>query len=310
MYTTRSIAPVALATLLSVGCGGSDMAQEWQLDRLRVLAVRATPAEPRPGDTVTFDSLVYVPPDVILDGVTWFGCVPTDSIGFGCEIDPTVLDGFAELDLATASPTELAELFTALEEAGFIGYQPGFDPIWQAPLDALDGLDDALRQEGRNAIVNITAIPKDGEEDDIELAYKRVPVSENDTPNHNPDVLGITVEGKGFVGGAGTVEDPFVLKAGEEVELAPVLADDAIEEYTYLTSTGAVESRTEEPYWSWYTEGGEFGQNISLPFLPESPFTYATYTAPKQSGWTGLVAVVMRDRRGGMGWAQVQVLVE
>ena len=89
------------------------------------------------------------------------------------------------------------------------------------------------------------------------------------------------------------------------MKLLPELAEDAVEEYTYLTSTGAVEERTEEPYWAWYTEGGEFAQNISLP-----PYAYATYTAPDESGWTGLVAVVMRDRRGGMGWAQVRVQVD
>ena len=295
----------AASIALVAGCGGSDLSQEWQLDRLRVLAVRAVPAEPRPGDTVTFERLLYVPPETTLETVTWFGCLPDGSVGFGCELDTSVLDSFAELDFATATPAELAELFAALEAAGFIGAEPGFDPVWQAPADALDGLSDPQRQEGRNAIVNITAIPQGGEDADVELALKRVPVSENDTPNHNPDVLGITMEGAGFVGGTGTTDDPYVVKSGEEVQLIPELADDAIEEYTYLTSTGDVESRTEEPYWAWYTEGGEFAQNISLP-----PYQYAVYTAPQEPGWTGLLAVVMRDRRGGMGWAQVQVLVE
>jgi hypothetical protein len=291
--------------LSAVGCGGSDLAQEWQLDRLRILAVRATPAEPRPGDTVTFERLMYVPPETTLETVTWFGCLPDGSVGFGCEFDPAILDDFADLDFASATPEELAELFAALEAAGFIGAEPGFAPTWQAPADALDGLTEAQRQEGRNAIVNITAVPTVNAEDDTELALKRVPVSENDTPNTNPDVLGITVEGKGLLGGSGTVDDPYLLKAGSEVKLLPEIADDAVEEYTYITTTGEVEARTEEPYWSWYTDGGEFAQNISLP-----PYNYAMYTAPKAAGWTGLIAVVMRDRRGGMGWSQVQIAVE
>ncbi|HCH65258.1 MAG TPA: hypothetical protein DFR83_20805, partial [Deltaproteobacteria bacterium] len=280
----------------AAGCGGSDLAQEWQLDRLRVLAVRATPAEPRPGDTVTFERLLYVPPETTLETVTWFGCLPDGSIGFGCEFDPSILDAFADLDFASATPEELAELFAALEAAGFIGAEPGFAPTWQAPEDALEGLSDSQRQEGRNAIVNITAVPSENAADDTELALKRVPVSENDTPNTNPNVLGIEVEGKGFLGGSGTEEDPYLLEPRAEVQLSPTLADDAIEEYTYITTTGAIEARTEVPYWSWYTDGGQFAQNISLP-----PYNYATYTAPDASGWTGLIAVVMRDRRGGMG---------
>lgn len=305
MRKLRSSVFAATLGLISSGCGGSDLAQEWQLDRLRILAVRAVPAEPRPGDTVVFERLLYVPPETSLETVTWFGCVPVGSVGFGCDFDPSVLDSFADVDFATATPEELTALFTALEEAGFIGAEPGFDPVWQAPADALEGLTEGQRQEGRNAIVNITAVPVGGAEDDIELALKRVPVSENDTPNHNPVVLDVSMSGKGFIGGTGTADDPYVVRSGGEVQLDPVLAEDSVEEYTFFTSTGELETRTEEPYWSWYTEGGEFAQNISLP-----PYAYATYTAPAEPGWTGLVAVVMRDRRGGMGWAQVQVAVE
>jgi len=301
----RRLQMPALVALFSIGCGDSTLAQEWQLDRLRVLAVRATPAEPQPGELVSFDSLLYVPPDTTLDGVTWFGCIPEGDIGFGCELDTSVLEDFENIDPATASPEELAELFTQLQEAGFIGYEPGFDPMWQVPADALDGFTDAEKQEGVNAIVNITAIPAGGAEDDVELALKRVPVSLADTPNHNPDVTGIDISGAGFVSGTGTTADPYVLKAGGEMKLHPVIADDAVEDYTYLTSTGETESRTEEPYYAWYTDGGEFEQNISLP-----PYNYATYTAPKESGWSGIVVVVMRDRRGGMGWKQVTVTVE
>ena len=189
MRPLRSIVLAAGLGIPAAGCGGSDLAQEWQLDRLRVLAVRATPAEPRPGDTVTFERLLYVPPETTLETVTWFGCLPDGSIGFGCEFDPSILDAFADLDFASATPEELAELFAALEAAGFIGAEPGFAPTWQAPEDALEGLSDSQRQEGRNAIVNITAVPSENAADDTELALKRVPVSENDTPNTNPNVL-------------------------------------------------------------------------------------------------------------------------
>ena len=91
MQCSRSIVFVTGLALSAAGCGGSDLAQEWQLDRLRILAVRATPAEPRPGDTVTFDRLLYVPPDTTLETVTWFGCIPDGSVGFGCEFDPAIL---------------------------------------------------------------------------------------------------------------------------------------------------------------------------------------------------------------------------
>lgn len=310
MRTHRSLRPLTALVLAgtlgtTTGCNGSDLAQEWQLDRLRVLAVKATPAEPQPGDVVTFDSLIYVPPSDTLEGVSWFGCIPEGDIGFGCEVDTSILAEFEDIDPTTATPEELAELFAAAQEAGLLGFQPGLDPVWAVPPDALDGLTDAQAQEGVYGIINITALPEGAEEDDIELAFKRVPVSLADTPNHNPELVEVTASGPGFVSGTGTADDPLVLAAGKDVELLPVLSDDSVEEYTFLTSTGATETRTEEPYFAWYTEGGDLAQNISLP-----PYNYITLTAPKQSGWSGLVAVVVRDRRGGMDWHTLQVTVQ
>lgn len=297
----------ALLCGVLVGCGGSDLAQEWQLDRLRILGVRATPAEPAPGDVVTFESFVYVPGDVTLESVVWLACLPEGGVAFGCELDPAVLDTFSSLDPATARPEELAAAFEAAQEAGLIGFQPGLDPVWVAPADALDGLSDAERLEGVNALVNLTALPV-GAGDDFdatEVAFKRVPISEATTPNHNPDVDGISVAGGGYVGGAGTPDDPVVARAGGELVLTPVLGEDAVEDYVFVDSTGQTVTRTEEPYFAWYTEGGDFDQNVSLP-----PSLEARLTVPEQPGWTGLVATVMRDRRGGMGWSTITVAVE
>ena len=306
MHTRLLVATVALTS----GCGANTMAQEWQLDRLRILAVKGTPAEPRPGELVTFDSLVYVPPNQTLDGVLWFGCIPEGDIGFGCPFDEDALSSLSELDPSTTDPAEFAAALEELQEAGFIGFEPYLAPTWQAPLDALDGLTEAQRQEGVNAVINLTATPalEDGSEpetDDLEIAYKRIPVSEAQTPNHNPDIDTVAVQGQGWIQGTGTLNDPLVLAAGKVVTLTPILAEDAVESYIYTTSTGELEEREEEPYCSWYTEGGQFDQNISL-----QPHLDVEFTAPEQSGWTGLLAVVLLDRRGGMAWQTLHLAVE
>lgn len=299
---------IRMAWVISLGisgCGASEMAQEWQLDRLRILGVRATPAEPQPGDTVTFESLVYVPPDVTVTGVVWFGCLPDGGVGFGCPIDPDLFEDLSSADPATADPAELAAQFAALQEAGLLGFEPFLPPTYAVPIDALDTLDESARQEGRNAIINLTALPEGAEADDIELAYKRLPVSEAVTPNHNPDIEGIVASGADLRGGTGTEGDPFRVRPKGKLTFTPELAEDAVETYQYRTSTGETEDRTEEPYFSWYLEDGTFDQNISLP-----PFSETEYTAPKEAGWSGVVMAVVRDRRGGMGWSQVWVAVE
>ncbi len=64
------------------------------------------------------------------------------------------------------------------------------------------------------------------------------------------------------------------------------------------------ETRTEEPYFSWYTEGGSFDQPFSL-----HPSTDVEYTVPKED-FSGFLVVVMRDRRGGMAWQVLRVTNE
>lgn len=305
-----SPSPLLLVPLLA--CGGIDLAQGWQLDRTRVLGVRATPAEPRPGDTVTFESLVYTPAGETTAGVLWFACLPETADDFGCTLDPAVADLFSE-DPGALTPAEQAELYAAAVEAGLVGFEPVLPPVWTAPPDALDGLDETQQLEGVSAIVNLTVLPDDADEDgaDVEVAYKRLPISLATTPNHNPDVVGMDVfsdpqfDAGTFVRGTpvSLTDGVLVASRGADYQLVPALADDAIETYTFTSPDSTGESRTEEPFFTWYTEGGRFLQEFSL-----HPYTSTTWTAP-DAAFEGVVVAVARDRRGGMGWTSLKVRV-
>ncbi len=312
------LAPAAALVLTLTGCGADPLAQAWQLDRTRILAVRAEPAEPQPGDTVRFDSLVYTPAGVSLVGTVWFACLPQGADEFGCELDPALLEAF-EGDLDDLTPEEQAALFQQAVEEGFAGFEPYFPPTWTAPADALDGLDEIAAREGVSAIVNVTALGADaaGEplpEDDpsaVEVAYKRIPISLADTPNENPTLTGFTVYANPryrqgvFVGGdAVTVEDGvLVAAAGAEYRIEPALPEADIETYTYVDTAGATQERTEQPFVTWYAEGGAFAQTFSL-----HPYLGVSWTAP-DAPFDGVVVGVVRDRRGGMGWDSLRVIV-
>lgn len=277
---------------LFLGCDTESMSQSWEIDRLRVLAVAAEPAEPRPGDIVTFDALVVSPVDP-LGGSAWFVCDAGSSTDFGCEIDPSLIagGGAGEVD---------AE---ALAAAGFIGFLPGLTPTWAVPADYLDALTEEEKLEGTFAMTYITAFPElpegeEIEEDALEIAYKRVPVSLASTPNHNPVILGWRVDGIDVAAEAVVHLDP-----GEPFTLEVVLADDAVETYTFRNSEGVDTSLEEEPYFSWYLQEGAFSQaNTLWPypttvyFAPEEPLL------PEQLLWA-----VVRDRRGGMAWASLAI---
>ena len=279
------------ALLLLSGCGANTLSQSWQLDRLRLLGVRATPAEPQPGELTTFESLAYVPADMTLEGIVWFGCLPESADEFGCDLDTSALE-----DLENAS-------FEDLLAAGFIGFEPAFAPSWTPPPDALDGFTEEEQEEGLSALINLTALPTDAEDDsELELAYKRVPVSYATTPNTNPDITGLLVDGVEH-----SLGEPVQVTSGQTIELDPVMSDASIEDYVYTTTDGVTETRTEEPYFSWYTEAGTFDQPFSL-----YPFTSVEWTAPYlSSGQTfeGVMIIVLRDRRGGMAWLNLTVQV-
>ncbi len=302
--------PWILLLPLLLGCGANPLAQSWQLDRLRILAVKGEPAEPRPGETVVFDSLLYLPEGQTLNLLTWFACLPEDSNSFGCTTDPSVTEELAGLDPKTLSEEELAALREQLAEAGLIGAEPWLPPSWTVPADALDGLSEEERNEGVSALVSVTAIPERAvSASDLELAFKRIPVSEALTPNHNPVITGFRVDGE-EVGPEAVIQ----LGWGETPTIEVLLAEDAIETYLFLTEEGEEEERLEEPYVSWFAEAGEFDQPYALyPYLdiewtaPAARLSSLRWPVPREPLREVRLSAVVRDRRGGMGWASLRV---
>jgi hypothetical protein len=291
-------ARVALALLLS-GCTVDELSQSYQLDRLRILAVRATPAEPRPGETITLEAYTYDPEGRDL-GILWFGCLPDSADEFGCQVDPSVLESILGADLSDLTKEEIAALYEKLVAAGVIGLDPILPATWTVPPDALEGLEGNAALEGVSAVVSLQALPlvEDVDPDDAELAYKRVPISLAKTPNQNPEILGLAFDGTILQDG-GRVE----VARFAEYSIEPAVPDEAIESYTFVGEGGVAETRTEEPYFTYYAEGGEFDQPYSL-----WPSSIAYWTTPEEPGEYE-IRCVMRDRRAGMGWARMTAIV-
>ncbi len=296
-----------LATLLPAlgACDSLGLSQSFQIDRLRILAIAAEPAEPQPGDTVSFTSLV-VSPVATVGLTTWFACDISD--GYGCTLDTELLSSLTG-DTSNLTPDELAALFAQLQEAGMIGVQPYFEPSWTVPDDYLDALTDDQKLEGTTAIVTVSAIPTvegdsgtlDTAVEDVEVAYKRVPVSLATTPNRNPLVTGLTIDGVAITPGA-----TVTLTRGQTYAIECELADDAIEDYTFVDDAGVAETRTEEPYFAWYLQEGSFDQSNTL-----WPYHAVEYTAPSDATMTEQsLWVVVRDRRGGMGWIEQKLILQ
>ena len=289
---------LSIVCLTTTGCSVQQMAQTWQLDRLRVLATQSTPAEAAPGETVAFQSLIYQPPGESLEGVVWFGCLNDSATSFGCTVDPELLDGLSE---PPSDPNEQLAWFTELQEAGLLGFEPVLPPSWDIPEGALDNLEEADKIEGISAFLNLTVIPTDAEDDeDIEVAFKRYPISLNPEPNENPLLLNFLVNGTEY-----NADETPQVTVGGTLELDIAFEDGAVEEYTYTNpDTGVSETRTETPYLSWYSESGTFSSVVSL-----LPYTNVEWTAPDTPTQSEII-VTVRDRRGGMDWIRFDVIVE
>lgn len=269
-----------------------DLAQSWMVDRTRILGIRAEPAEIEPGQRASLEALIAMAPGADEQlGLLWLAC-PEE--GPGCSTD---LGGF---DIETATPEEL-------EALGFIGFEPGLPPAYTAPTSILEPLDDTERLEGLNVLVQLTAFPLDElagateatepeplDFNEIEAGYKRLVVSEAPTPNNNPELVGLTVDGQSIPAGIEVVR----VEPGQAYDLGILLAEGAGREvYAYLNSDGQIEERVEEPYATWYTTGGEVIEPVTL-----WPYMESTWIAPDEADAQGTWYVVVRDRRGGMSW--------
>ncbi|MEN9785734.1 MAG: hypothetical protein RLZZ299_998 [Pseudomonadota bacterium] len=301
------VSVLLLAMLTGCGVGPVDtLSEAWRIDRLRVLGVAAEPAEAHPGDVVSFRALV-VSPGAPVGAVVWLACLQGDASGNGCTPDASVFtEAFADGAVDAAEQQ-------ALQDAGLVGVEPFLAPSWTIPATALDGLPEDARVEGFSAFVNVSALPgtADGasgaapvdveaglQADDVELAFKRLPISSNPQPNRNPSLDGIEVDGV-LVADGGAVE----VAAGAQVELSPSIPDDSREAYVFRTRAGVDEPRTEELWVQWYAEDGAFEQDVSV-----DPFLDRAWTAPGSAGTVGMW-VVVRDRRGGMAWTSLTVRV-
>ncbi len=258
-----------------------DLEQSWFIDRARLLSVRAEPAEPRPGDAVTFEALL-VDPNETIETTLWITCPESDDADFGCLGD----------------------------EQEIIGIEPIQPPAWTVPDDILDELPEEERLEGRNILVQVTGLPQiddfenlDLEEldfNEIEAGYKRIVVSEALTPNNNPAF------GRPFTVDQLEVPEDAVLEVDPEqdYEIGVFVTDDTIEEYVFVNSDGIAEDRVEEPYVAWFATDGTVIEPFTL-----YPFLEMTWRSPAESGVEGTIWAVMRDRRGGQAWKQIDFRV-
>jgi hypothetical protein len=135
--------------------------------------------------------------------------------------------------------------------------------------------------------------------------------------NHNPEIAGIEVARSRLADAPfESLGGPLVLGPRQTVRLRPVFNAEASERYQAIEATFQgdqlqVVDRQEELVVSWFATAGTFGEAQTTPQRTKTLDNVFTTPDAPPAATAGKLSVfmVVRDQRGGTGWARVQVLV-
>jgi hypothetical protein len=313
----RRTLALLLAALLGGGCE-EQFKPESEVAGLRVLGLRATPAELAPGETAALSALVVDPTRPgRRNTLLWLGCEP----------DPLNLGRSVCSDMeALADP---ARLVPVSEDGTPPQLPPGMSVIgfnslaaYTAPATLYAGLtpEDPRRRGGTVGQVLLVAIAEElsplPTREEVEALFERVRrrevpsvvtlfrlrVSEDAQRNHNP------VLGELRAGGEALAPEWTLRLAGDgPTPLELTAPDESFETYTQ-EGPGGVETKTEQLIAAWYTTSGRFEParvvlRSGTPLVYQPPDGSRFQPFPEQR--RGTLWAVVRDVRGGQDWREV-----
>jgi hypothetical protein len=303
--------PLLLALFLFSGCD-EEFKPASYVNKLRVLAARAEPAEVQPGKVTQLTGLVVDPSRTAKPTVFWIACDP----------DPFNQGRTACATTDTFSDPSTIDLSTGELPAGmhFIGL--GDRAAYFAPPRLFDVLeaDDPIRQTGTPALVLMLAIGEEvsplakqeelaavfervrNKETDAVIALFRVMVTEKAVPNQNPEFSFVRY---------GDDEPPpnaHVLFAPDELRIFTAgMTDASYETYRQSSPTETDVEKVERGQVAWFSTHGRLSEEaVALDSEVPEEFTAPGYDpmdlVPPDRG--GMLWAVLRDSRGGITWRE------
>lgn len=279
-----------------VGCS-SDMTPVSLVARVRILAVMSEPPEVSPGQTTNWSALVAVPPSEA-ESITYSfaQCTPADD---------TCLE-YEEALILTEGDEDAADLLYQ-DIATRSGASPVENLYVEVKGEAISTPQGALSQGSPMAQAEMTFTACDttlcegaSPENGLYTATKRLVLSNNPSPNHNPRIGQVVLNGDLPL----SSETHPIFKQGEEYSLTVTLTPGSVEHYQIRSPDGELEDRVEEPYVRWFTTAGSFG-------LAQTSFTQGedgifsaqtTFTSQESAGNPIGIYLVVWDQRGGMAY--------
>jgi hypothetical protein len=285
----RGLLPVACCPVLFSAC---DHALDQRLaivDSPRILAIVSSPAEAKPGASVSFTALGASPDGPITAAPAWFLCTaPKPPTEDDAVADPCVHD---EAALVAIDPTAATIPGDACMQFGPDVPPGGFRP---RDPDPTGGYYQPVRADlvGADLAFGFTRITCNlaNAPGDVAQQYKTMYV-----PNADPVLA---------------VDAPTDVAAGDTVTLTASWPPPAVESYLYYDlASQTLVTRREAMRVSWYASGGFLPVDASA-VGEDDPATSVTTTwrAPADAGPAWLW-FVLRDSRGGIAAQTVRVTV-
>lgn len=297
-----------------VGCGPG-FTPASLVDKVRVLAIQADPAEVQPGGSLTYRALVAAPDRAGESLVYTFvactagpeGCLEQSEALAAAGGDPTLGNElYQQTSVRYGFGNFQGEEIEAvganlLTPASVLNYTPTPEEGANVQVTFIACMADACSEAGVEGggtdLLSILDVLPPGES---ALAVKRARVSTSTSPNHNPVFTSLEIPQL-------QVEVPdggaFTPATTEPLTLVAHLPDDVVEAYLYLTDDGVTESREERPYLRWYSTAGDFdASSTGLVENPEGGWTSTIVFNPPDPLEDFTVWAVIWDRRGGMAW--------
>ena len=302
MSLLRAAFACAALSLAAGGCAEKVDTNDSVVTSMRIIAVRADPAEAPPGSPVSFTAMVAA-----FDGTIQYAPIDWD---FCVAPKPLTTDDVVSTACLTAQsriPAGAGPNMTATTPAnGCALFGPDLPPGQGQPrsADATGGyyqpLSAALEEVGASVVLARITCNLAGASAATAAAFAQAYV-----PNTNPSLLPLSASIDGAAVPLTTVP------AGSRVDLTASWPAGSAETYAYYdASSDSVTTQREAMSIAWYTSAGGFDVE-STTREGDDPATSSsnTWTAPGP-GVTTHLWVVLRDSRGGVDFATYDVATQ
>lgn len=303
----------ALLLLLLAGCTSQSFRPDSLVTELRVLGLRAEPAELRPGESASLSALVVDPSRPgKRNTVLWIGCDPDPfNSGRSACSDTSALQSLGNLsDLSKLPPgvrlLGLDSAATYAVKADLYAPVPAGDPVRQSGTVGqvlAIAVGDEVSPTATMAELQALFARIQAREVKAIITLFRIPVSERAAVNRNPAFSTFLLRGERLAPGA-----TVLVKPDETASLGADAPDAAFEPFSQVQPDGSRVDKTDRLLSSWYSTTGRFEPFARLALRTDGVMDLLApgptrEEDPVPEDRRGTLWAVLRDSRGGNGWA-------